>query len=79
MVSSPVKGIIHTTTAIPKGVMRIVSSIHEGFDNMPKLYGSDVRKPGKVTDLSSGIREGGKVVNSLQKAFDIALNVFFFF
>lgn len=76
MVSSPVKGIIHTTTAIPKGVMRIVSNIHEGFYNMPKLYGSDVRKQGKVTDLSSGIREGGKVLfNSLQKAFEIALNV----
>ncbi|KAJ3889776.1 glycosyltransferase family 1 protein [Lentinula edodes] len=57
---SPVKGIIHTTTAIPKGVMKIVSSIHEGFHNMPKLYGSDVRQPGKVTDLSSGVKEAGK-------------------
>ncbi|KAJ3846924.1 glycosyltransferase family 1 protein [Lentinula lateritia] len=57
---SPVKGIIHTTTAIPKGVMKIVSSIHEGFHNMPKLYGSDVRQPGKVTDFSSGVKEAGK-------------------
>ncbi|KAJ3732112.1 glycosyltransferase family 1 protein [Lentinula guzmanii] len=57
---SPVEGIIHTTTAIPKGVMKIVSSIHEGFHNMPKLYGSDVRQPGKVTDFSSGVKEAGK-------------------
>ncbi|KAJ3716120.1 glycosyltransferase family 1 protein [Lentinula raphanica] len=57
---SPVKGIIHTTTAIPKGVMKIVSSIHEGLHNMPKLYGSDVRQPGKVTDFSSGVKEAGK-------------------
>lgn len=29
---------------------------------MPKLYGSDVRQPGKVTDLSSGVKEAGKVM-----------------
>ncbi|KAJ4479995.1 glycosyltransferase family 1 protein [Lentinula aciculospora] len=57
---SPVKGIIHTTTAIPEGVMKIVSSVHEGFHNMPKLYGSDVRQPGKVTDFSTGVKEAGK-------------------
>ncbi|KAF5392333.1 hypothetical protein D9757_001426 [Collybiopsis confluens] len=57
---SPVKGIIHTTTAIPEGVMRIVSNVHEGFYNMPKLYGSQVRQPGKVTGFSSGVKEAGK-------------------
>ncbi|KAF8894838.1 glycosyltransferase family 1 protein [Infundibulicybe gibba] len=46
---SPIEGIINTTTAIPKGVMDIVSSVHEGFYNAPKLYGSKVREPGKVT------------------------------
>ncbi|KAJ4479996.1 glycosyltransferase family 1 protein [Lentinula aciculospora] len=44
---SPVKGIVHTTTAIPKGMMKIIISIHQGLHNMPKLYGSDVRRPGK--------------------------------
>lgn len=43
------------------GVMEIVSSVHEGFYNAPKLYGSAVRKPGKVTDFTSGLREAGKV------------------
>jgi len=57
---SPVKGIIKTTTAIPRGVMDIVSSVHEGFYNTPKLYGSKVRKTGKVTDFTSGLKEGGK-------------------
>ncbi|KAJ6606176.1 UDP-Glycosyltransferase/glycogen phosphorylase [Mycena vulgaris] len=57
---SPVKGIIKTTTAIPRGVMDIVTSVHEGFYNTPKLYGSKVRKTGKVTDFASGLKEGGK-------------------
>ncbi|KAJ6630253.1 glycosyltransferase family 1 protein [Mycena sp. CBHHK59/15] len=57
---SPVKGIINTTTAIPRGVMDIVTSVHEGFYNVPKLYGSDVRKAGKVTGFASGLKEGGK-------------------
>ncbi|KAK7035899.1 sterol 3-beta-glucosyltransferase UGT80A2 [Favolaschia claudopus] len=56
----PVQGIINTTTAIPRGVMDIVSSLQEGLYNTPKLYGSKVRKPGKVTDFASGLKEGGK-------------------
>ncbi|KAF7359127.1 Sterol 3-beta-glucosyltransferase UGT80A2 [Mycena sanguinolenta] len=57
---SPVQGIIKTTTAIPHGVMDIVAGVHEGFYNAPKLYGSKVRKPGKVTGFASGLKEGGK-------------------
>ncbi|KAJ7118977.1 glycosyltransferase family 1 protein [Mycena epipterygia] len=57
---SPVKGIMKTTTAIPRGVMDIVTSVHEGLYNTPKLYGSKVRKTGKVTDFASGLKEGGK-------------------
>ncbi|KAJ7063648.1 glycosyltransferase family 1 protein [Mycena amicta] len=57
---SPVKGVIKTTTAIPRGVLTIVASVHEGIYNMPRLYGSKVRKAGKVTDFASGIKEGGK-------------------
>lgn len=76
--SSPVKGIINTTTAIPFGktsrfrlecnadlpmigVVKIVTSVQEGFQNAPALYGSDVRKPGKVTGFKSGLKEAGKV------------------
>ncbi|KAF8191604.1 glycosyltransferase family 1 protein [Mycena galopus ATCC 62051] len=58
---SPVEGIIKTTTAIPRGVMDIVTGVHEGFYNTPKLYGSKVRKTGKVTGFGSGLKEGGKV------------------
>lgn len=58
---APVKGITHTTTAIPKGVWKIVTSVQEGFHNMPKMYGSEVREPGKVKDFKSGVIEGGKV------------------
>jgi len=42
------------------GIMNIVSAVHEGFHNVPKLYGSDVREPGKVTDFGSGMKEAGK-------------------
>ncbi|CAG8556610.1 15952_t:CDS:10, partial [Acaulospora colombiana] len=51
---SPVKGIINTTTAIPSGVVEIVGAIQEGFHNLPTVYGSKVRKPGKVKDAQSG-------------------------
>lgn len=57
---SPVKGIVKTTTAIPRGIVDIVSSIYEGFSNMPRLYGSKVRKRGEVKDFSSGVNEGAK-------------------
>ncbi|KAL7410756.1 hypothetical protein BDY24DRAFT_398395 [Mrakia frigida] len=57
---NPPKGIINTATAIPKGVLNIIGSIHEGFANLPKAYGSQVRKAGKVTDFSSGVKEGAK-------------------
>ncbi|KAG9123607.1 hypothetical protein FRC07_014543 [Ceratobasidium sp. 392] len=57
---SPVKGIINTTTAIPRGVMCIIGSISEGFNNVPSLYGSDVRQAGPVDDVGSGFKEGAK-------------------
>ena len=59
-VINPPKGIINTATAIPKGILNIVGSIHEGFANLPKAYGSDVRQSGKVTDFSTGMKEGAK-------------------
>ena len=43
------------------GVMKIVSSMHEGFHNLPEMYGSEVRQEGRVTDFSSGLKEAGKV------------------
>ncbi|KAK0458621.1 glycosyltransferase family 1 protein [Desarmillaria tabescens] len=57
---SPVSGIVQTTTAIPQGMMKILTNVHDGLHNMPKLYGSKVRKPGKVTNFKSGLKEAGK-------------------
>ncbi|CAK5281074.1 unnamed protein product [Mycena citricolor] len=42
------------------GVIDIVSSIHQGVANVPKLYGSKVRKAGKVGNFADGVKEGGK-------------------
>ncbi|KAG8929704.1 hypothetical protein FRC02_005216 [Tulasnella sp. 418] len=57
---NPVQGIINTMSAIPRGIIQIVDSVHEGFQNAPKLYGSEVRQPGDVTDFSSGVKEAGR-------------------
>ena len=54
------------------GIMKIVFSVHEGFQNVPQLYGSKVRKPGKVTGFTSGLKEGGKV----RTAYSCGLNTF---
>jgi hypothetical protein len=43
--------------------MSIVTSIHEGFHNAPKLYGSKIREKGEVTDFKSGLKEAGKVLS----------------
>ncbi|KAG9038416.1 hypothetical protein FRB95_001273 [Tulasnella sp. JGI-2019a] len=58
--TNPAKGVINTATAIPRGVIDIVGSVQEGFQNAPKLYGSTVRSPGAVTDFRSGVKEAAK-------------------
>lgn len=63
--SNPKKGIINTAVAIPKGVMKIVVSIHEGFVNLPALYGSEVRDTGEITGFQSGVKKAGKVCYAL--------------
>ncbi|KAF9009574.1 glycosyltransferase family 1 protein [Cyathus striatus] len=59
---SPVQGAVNTATAIPQGIKKIIYSVHEGFQNMPKLYGSNAapRAAPQVTDFKSGLKEGGK-------------------
>ncbi|KAG9011899.1 hypothetical protein FRB94_007335, partial [Tulasnella sp. JGI-2019a] len=42
------------------GAVNVLAAWTEGFSNVPKLYGSDVRPRGKVTDLKSGAVEGAK-------------------
>ena len=43
------------------GIMKIITSVHEGLHNAPRLYGSDVREPERVSDFSSGVKAGGRV------------------
>ncbi|KAJ1310549.1 hypothetical protein OPQ81_007279 [Rhizoctonia solani] len=57
---SPIKGIINTTTAIPRGVVNIIGGVSEGFHNVPRMYGSEVRERGPVSNFTSGITEGAK-------------------
>ncbi|KAI5830741.1 hypothetical protein K523DRAFT_17025 [Schizophyllum commune Tattone D] len=55
-------GLVHTTTAIPRGAYKILNHIHEGFANLPSLYGSSVRHQKKITGIGSGVKEGGKAL-----------------
>ena len=57
------------------GVLKIVFGIHEGFQSMPKLYGSEVRQQGKVTDFSSGVSEAAKVFEFLCTAVSLNLTI----
>ena len=59
--SDPVKGLVNTTTAIPRGVVEIIGAIHSGVHQAPQIMGSKVRTTGKVTGFMSGLKEGGKV------------------
>ena len=47
--------------AIPKSFMKIIVGVHEGFVNVPALYGSEVRDTGEVIDFKSGVVKAGKV------------------
>ncbi|KAI5890577.1 uncharacterized protein SCHCODRAFT_02508535 [Schizophyllum commune H4-8] len=55
-------GLVHTTTAIPRGAYKILNHLHEGFANLPSLYGSSVRHQKKVTGIGTGVKEGGKAL-----------------
>lgn len=41
--------------------MNIIGSVSEGFHNVPRIYGSEVRTPGHVDGIKSGFKEGAKV------------------
>ncbi|KAH8823201.1 hypothetical protein DL96DRAFT_1616914 [Flagelloscypha sp. PMI_526] len=57
---NPAKGIVHTTVAIPKGIMKVFTGLHQGFHNIPRLYGSEVRKKPKIDNFADGVWEGTK-------------------
>ncbi|KAG8934417.1 hypothetical protein FRC01_003090 [Tulasnella sp. 417] len=53
-------GLISATTAFPLGMVKLVDSVQEGFQNLPVMYGTNIRKVGKIHDWKSGFKEGGK-------------------
>ncbi|KAG8898178.1 hypothetical protein FRC00_003165 [Tulasnella sp. 408] len=54
-------GIISAATAFPRGMVKLVDSVQEGFQNVPAMYGTNIRRVGKIHDWKSGFMEGGKV------------------
>lgn len=55
------KGAWRFTEAGFKSPLDFTLALAKGFHNAPKLYGDEtVRKPDKITDLSSGVRAAGK-------------------
>lgn len=55
------KGALRFASAGVKSPMDFTLSLAKGFHNAPKLYGDEtVRKPEKITSLSSGLRAAGK-------------------
>jgi hypothetical protein len=55
------------------GILDIFMSVQEGMHNLPKLYGSEVRPQGPVTDVKSGFKEAGRVEPILLEALSIDL------
>lgn len=60
MLVNPVKGLQHNVTAIPLGMANIVGSISEGTRNLPKSYGSAVRRVGEIRGWKSGLRSAAQ-------------------
>ncbi|CAE6468716.1 unnamed protein product [Rhizoctonia solani] len=56
----PEKGVIKLVKAAPEAARGILEGLHHGLNNAPKIYGGQVREPGKITGFRSGVREGRK-------------------
>ena len=41
-------------------MLDLIVALHEGFDALPAMMGSEVRQRGQVSDFGSGVTEGGK-------------------
>jgi hypothetical protein len=55
------KGLSRFVGAGLKSPMDFSMALARGFHNAPKLYGDQVRKTDKITDLQSGLKVAGKV------------------
>ncbi|WVQ68634.1 uncharacterized protein L199_006843 [Kwoniella botswanensis] len=56
----PQKGVANTLLGIPKAAVNIVGDLYEGFDNVPQIMNSETREKRRVTDFTSGLKEGGR-------------------
>ncbi|QRW11270.1 glycosyltransferase family 1 protein [Ceratobasidium sp. AG-Ba] len=60
MTTHPEKGVMKLVKAVPEGLRGTMEGLHQGLKNSPKIYGSTVREPGKISGFRSGMKEGGK-------------------
>jgi sterol 3beta-glucosyltransferase len=51
----------------------MVTSVNEGFHNVPKLYGTKVRPKKRVTGIKTGFQEGAKVRSHAASSFVYAI------
>ncbi|KAH7322331.1 glycosyltransferase family 1 protein [Rhizoctonia solani] len=58
--SRPDKGVLQMMTSPIGGLQTTLQGMTDGLTNVPRLYGSEIREPKKVTGFGSGMVEGGK-------------------
>lgn len=52
------KGVVNTVYGIPKNFFGLLGDFYDGFENGPRLIGSEVRQMGKVDGVLSGTYQG---------------------
>ena len=57
----PDKGVAKILGALPKSMHGTLKGTQEGFQSLPKYYGTETRETGKITGVGTGLLEGGKV------------------
>lgn len=58
---NPPDGVVKLVTFPLKATAEMHVALSQGFQNLPRLYGdNNIRKPGKVTGLGSGLVEAAK-------------------
>jgi hypothetical protein len=58
---NPEDGVVKLATFPLRATAEMHVALSQGYQNLPRLYGdTDIRKPGKVTGLGSGLVEAAK-------------------
>lgn len=55
------KGVARIAGSGLKAPMDFTMAVTKGFHNVPRMFGEEVRTPGRVTGIKSGLRTAGKV------------------